>query len=135
VLGETVVHEEGTGSTVDIREGVLNLTSGSEDFGDDLVVGLDELDQVRSFNELVGKVKFANETRVGLSQDSVSVAGNNLSRGHGVGDVLTDIILSPGISVLLNESEDVVEALLVGETVERSSKSVKPSREGQVGIG
>jgi len=43
VLGETVVHEEGTGATVYVGPGVLNLTSGSEDFGDDLVVGFDEL--------------------------------------------------------------------------------------------
>jgi len=134
VLGETVVHEEGTRSTINIRPGVLDLTSGSEHFGDDFVVGLNELDQVRSFNELIGEVEFANETGVGLAQDSVSIAGNNLSRGHGIGDMLTDIILGPGISVLLNEAEDVVEALLVSKTVERSSKSVKPSREGKVGI-
>lgn len=135
VLGETVVHEEGTGSTVDIGEGVLNLTSSSEDFGDDLVVGFNELNQVRSLNEFVGEVEFADETGVGLSQDGVSVSGNNLTGGHGVGDVLTDIVLGPGVSVLLDESEDVVEALLVGETVEGSSESVKTSGEGEVGIG
>jgi len=108
VLGEAVVHKEGTRAAVYIGPGVLNLTGGSKDFGDDLIVGFDELNQVRSLDEFVGKFEFANEARIGLSQDSVSVAGNNLSRGHGVGDVLADVVLVPGISVLLDEAEDVV---------------------------
>jgi hypothetical protein len=65
----------------------------------------------------------------------VSISGNDLARGHGVGNVLADVVLGPGISVLFNESEDVVEALLVSETMERSSKSVETGGEGEVGIG
>ena len=48
--------------------------------------------------------------------------------------MLTDIVLSPGVSVLGNESEDVVKAFLVGETMERSSESVKTGRERKVRI-
>jgi len=43
VLGEAVVHQEGSRSTVYVGEGVLDLTSGTEDFGNNFVVGLDEL--------------------------------------------------------------------------------------------
>jgi hypothetical protein len=39
--------------------------------------------------------------------------------------VLADVVLGPGISVLLNESEDIVEALLVSKTMERSSESIE----------
>lgn len=65
----------------------------------------------------------------------MSISGNNFTRGHGVVDMLTDIVLGPGVSVLGNESKDVVKAFLVGETMERSSESVKTGRERKVRIG
>lgn len=55
----------------------------------------------------------------------MSISGDDLTRGHSVGNVLADVVLGPGISVLLNESEDIVEALLVSKTMERSSESIE----------
>ena len=49
--------------------------------------------------------------------------------------MLTDIVLGPGVSVLSNESKDVVKAFLVSETMERSSESVNTGRERKVRIG
>lgn len=67
VLGETVVHQKSTRSTVYVGPGVLNFTSGSEHFWDNLIVGLNELNQVRSLDKFIGEVEFTDKTRIGLS--------------------------------------------------------------------
>lgn len=55
----------------------------------------------------------------------MSISGDDLARGHSVGNVLADVVLGPAISVLFNESKDIVEALLVSKAMERSSESIE----------
>ena len=135
VLSEAVVHEEGAGTAVDIGPRVLDLSSGSEALGDFFVVGLDELNEVIVLDVFVGEVELAHETGVSLSEDGVTVAGHNLARSKSVSDKFSNVLSGPSLAVLGLESEQVVEALLVSETVEGTGKTVHTSGEGEVGVG
>lgn len=48
---------------------------------------------------------------------------------------MPDVVFGPAVSVFLLEFEEVAEALLVCEAMERSGQTVHTSREGEVGIG
>lgn len=124
VLGKTVMHEEGTRAAIDIRPGVLDLSGSSKALGDHFVVGLDELYKAVILDVLVDVVELAHEAGIGLSKDGVSITGDDLARLEGVGNMLSDIILGPAFSVLVHEGKQEVEALLIGESVEGSSKTV-----------
>jgi len=67
MLGQTVVHQKSTGAAVDVGPGVLYLASSAQDFGNDFVVGLDEVDEVRVLDVSISEVELANESRVSLS--------------------------------------------------------------------
>jgi len=123
------VHEKGARAAVDVGEGVLYLSSGGQHFGNLFVVSLDQLDEVVVLDEFLGELELADKAGIGLAENGVSVSGNNLAGGHGVSHKLTDILTGPSFSVLLLKTEQVSETLLVGEAVERASKTVHTSRE------
>lgn len=129
MLGKTVVHEEGTRAAIDIGPWVLDLASSVEALGDLLVVSLDELDKVVVVNVLVRELKLADKARIGLAEHSVTISWNDLTRLESDIDELTNILTSPAITVLLLEGKEVIQALLVGETVKGSGQAVHASGE------
>ena len=134
VLGQTVVHQEGARAAVNVGPRVLDLASGVEALGNLLVVGLDKIDEVVVLDVSLSKVKLTDESRIGLTQDSMTIARDDFSGFEGVVDVLGNVSLGPVISELFLELQDEVEALLVSKTVEGTSESVHTSREGEVRV-
>ena len=135
VLRQTVVHKKGARAGVHVGPRVADLASLGELLGNDLVVGLHEVNKVITLDVLFGELKLANETRVRLTEDSMTVAGHNLAGLESLIDEVSDVLLGPVVAVLLLESQDEVEALLVGETVQRTSKTIHTGRERQVRVG
>ena len=127
VLSQAVVHQESTGAAVNVWPWVLDLASGVEALGDLLVVGLHELNQVVVLDVLVGVVKLAHESWVSLAKDCMAVAWNDLSRLERNVDELSDVLPGPVLTVLGLEVEQVVEAFLVGQAMQRASKTVHTS--------
>jgi hypothetical protein len=135
VLGEAVVHKEGTRAAINVGPGVLDLASSSEKVGNGLVVGFYQVNEVVVFNVLVSELELKHEARVGLAKNSMAVARNNLSGGKGVGNMGLDIVLGPALTIFFLEGKDEGEALLVSKSVEGSSETVHTSREREVGVG
>lgn len=127
VLGQAVVHEESTGAAVNVWPWVLDLAGGVEALRDLLVVGLHELNQVVILDVLVGVVKLAHESWVSLAKDCMAVAWYNLSRLECDVDELSNVLSSPVLTVLGLEVEQVVEAFLIGQAVQRASETVHTS--------
>ena len=133
-LVETVVHEEGAGAGVNVGPGVADLTGGLEHVGDHSVASLNEVNKVIVLDVLLSEVKLAHEARIGLTEDGVTVSGDDLAAGKGVLNIVSNVIFVPGLAELGLEVEEELEALLVGETVEGSSETVHTSGERKVGV-
>ena len=129
VLSQAVVHQEGTRAAIDVGPWVLDLAGGVEALWNLLVVRLDELDQVVVVNVVVREVELTHETRISLTEDGVAIAWDNLATLERDVDELTDILACPILTVLGLEVEQVIEALLVCETVQRTGQTVHTSRE------
>lgn len=78
-LIEAVVHQESTRSGINVRPGVANLTGGFKNVGDDSVASLNKLHEVIILNVLVSKLELTHETRIGLTEDGMTVAWDNLA--------------------------------------------------------
>jgi hypothetical protein len=135
VLGQAVVHKQSARTAVHIGPGVLDLASGSQEVRDRFVVRLDEIHKVVVLDVLAGEVKLEHETRIGLSKDGMAVSRHNLARLESVGNVLLNVILGPILTVLLLEFKDEAQALLVCETVQRTSETVHTSGKRKIRIG
>lgn len=121
------MHQESTGTSINVGPRVGDLTSGLKNVGDHTVASLDKVDEVVILDVGLSEVELAHEARVGLSEDGVAVSGDNLPAGEDILNVATDIVFGPLGSELLLEVEEELEALLVSETVERASKTVHTS--------
>jgi len=129
VLSKTVVHKQSTRAAINIGPWVANLTSSIKNTWDGLIVSTNQRDQVVILNVLVSKIKLAHETRIGLTENSVTVARDNLTRLKSSISEINDILFVPVITILLNEAQDVTKALLVSKTVEGTSQTIHTSRE------
>ena len=128
------MHEESAGASINIGPWVADLSDLAKFLRDHLVVGFDQVDESVSLDVLLGKLKFANETRISFPEDSVSISWDDLAGLEGLVNEVGDILVSPFVTVLLLELEDVVQALLVSKTVERTSQSIHTSRESKVWV-
>jgi len=129
------MHQKSTRSGVHVGPRVADLSGFGELLRDNFVVGFYQVDKVVVLNIFFGEFKLAHESRVGFPKDGMAVSGHDFSRLKGVPDVVSDVFLGPGVSVDFLEVQNVVEALLVSQSVERSCKSVHAGRERQVGVG
>lgn len=134
MLGEAVVHKEGTGAAVNVGPGVLDLACSGKQVGNHLIVSLNQVNEVVVLNVLISKLELEDETGVGLTEDGVTVSGDNLARFKGVGDVGLNIFLGPVLTELSLKVQDEAKALLVGESVEGASETVHTGSEGKVGV-
>ena len=94
------MHQEGTGAGINVGPGVGDLTSSLEDLRDNLVASLHEVNKVVVLNVFISKLELAHEARVSLTEDSVTVSGNDLAGGKSILNILSNIIFIPVLSKL-----------------------------------
>lgn len=135
LLSKTVVLQQDTGVGVDIGPGVFDLLVSTQDLGGDLVDLGDELEQVVVRHVLETELALGGVTGVGLTEDSMTVAGNNTASLESVPQVLLDLLVGDVRTDLLTHAEDPLEHLLVSTAMERTGKTVETSSNGQVGGG
>ena len=128
------MHKECAGAGVYIGPGVADFTSFFKNVRNDSVAGLNEVHEVIVLNVSLSEIELAHEARVCLTENGVTVAGNNLARGENLINIIADIIFSPLCAKVFLEVKEELEALLVCESMKRTSKSVHTSGEGQVGV-
>lgn len=64
----------------------------------------------------------------------MTVTRHDLARFQGLRNIIFNVIFSPTLSILLGETKNEVEAFLVGETMQRTSKTIHTGREGEVRV-
>jgi hypothetical protein len=99
-LVEAVVHEEGTGSGINVGPGVGDLASCLKNLRDNLVASLNEVDEVVVLDILISEVELAHKARISLTENGVTVSWDNLARGKSILNILSDVILIPVFSEL-----------------------------------
>jgi hypothetical protein len=135
LLGEAVVLEEHTGVGVDVGVGVLGLAVLGKDTGGNLVDLADELEHGIVGQVLLGELALGDVTGVSLAEDGVAVTGNDLASLEGGPEVVLDGLVAEVVANSLLHLLEPDEDLLVGETVERTGKTVETSGQGEVGGG
>lgn len=137
LLDETIVLKEDTRVGIDVGPGVLGLTVLEEDVRDNGVELGDELEEGIGGEVLEGKLTLAGVTGIGLTEDGVTVTGDDLTGLEGGPDVLTDLIIGDliGVTEGLTHLHNPTEDLLVGETMKGTGETIEASGEGEVGIG
>ena len=118
-----------------VGPGVLDLASLQEDWRHQHVQLGDEFEQFVVREMFEGELPLAGVSGVGLTEDRVTVARDNLARLQEAPHELLHLVVS-GVQPhrlhhLLHEDED----LLVGEAVEGPSQAAHPRTEGEVGVG
>lgn len=133
-LLQAVVLEEDAGVSINVRPWVLDLAQFSQDWRHNLVDVADELEQRVVGQMLEGELALASVARIGLAEDSVSVAGNDLSRLEGLPDEVLDFVLVGVVSELAAQLLQPHEDLLVGQAVQWAGETVHAGGERQVRI-
>lgn len=133
LLSEAVVLEEDTGVGVDVGVGVLGLAVLGENTRGDLVDLADELEHWVIGKVLLGELALGNVAGVGLAENGMSVTGNDLASLEGGPQVVLDGLVTEVVADSLLHLLEPDEDFLVGQSVERTSKTVQTSSQGQVG--
>ena len=132
-LSETVVLEEDTGVGVNVGVGVLGLAVLGEDTGGDLVDLGDEVEHGVVGHLLLGESALSHVTGVSLSEDGVTVTGDDTAGVEGGPEVVSDGLVAKVVADGLLELGEPVKDLLVSKTVEGTGKTVKTSGEREEG--
>ncbi|KAH5685890.1 hypothetical protein HBI23_047490 [Parastagonospora nodorum] len=132
LLGEAVVLEEDTGVGIDVGVWVLGLSVLSENTGGDLVDLADELEHGVIGQVLLGKLALGNVAGVGLAEDGVAVSRNDLAGLEGRPQVILDGLVAEVVANSLLHLLEPDEDFLVGQSVERTGKTVQTSSEREV---
>jgi hypothetical protein len=133
LLSKTVVLEENTRVGVHIGPGVLGLTVLGENLGSNLVDGGNKMEEVVVGHVLKSELTLGSVTGIGLSEDSMTVTGNDTASVKGVPEVLLNVLLGNVGTNLGLDLENPLKNLLVGTAVEGTSKTVKTSGKGKEG--
>lgn len=133
LLGEAVVLEEDTGVGIDVGVGVLGLAVLGENAGSDLVDLADELEHGVVGQVLLGELALGDVAGVGLAEDGVAITGDDLTGLEGGPEVVLDGLVAEVVANGLLHSLEPDKHLLVGETVERTGKTIETSSQGEVG--
>lgn len=127
--------EECTAEGVDVGIWVFDLADGSEDAGDGVEAFSGEVADVVVLDVAVSEALEVHESGIGVSQHSVAVAGDDSAFLEGLSHVFLDDLLAGSLSsVEVLELGQPLQAFLVGESVQGSSKAVHGSGEGEVRI-
>lgn len=137
LLLEAVVLKEDTTVRVDVRPGVLGLTVLEENVGHNLVDSRHNVEELVIRHELKSKSALGSVTGVSLTENGVTVAGDDTARVEGIPSELADGVLVHGLALLVEvglKVKDPAENLLVGKTVERASEGVEATGDGKVRV-
>jgi len=132
-LSETVVLEEDTGVGINVGVGVLGLAVLGKDTGGDLVDLGDEVEHGVVGHLLLGESALSHVTGVSLSEDGVTVTGDDTAGVEGRPEVVSDGLVAKVVTDGLLELGEPVKDLLVSKTVEGTGKTVKTSGEREEG--
>ena len=132
LLGEAVVLEEDTGVGVDVGVRVLGLAVLGENARSDLVDLADELEHGVVGQVLLGEFALGDVTGVGLAENGVAVTRDDLTGLEGGPEVVLDGLVAEIVANGLLHPLKPDKHLLVGETVERTGKTVKSSSQREV---
>jgi hypothetical protein len=132
LLGKAVVLEEDTRVGVDVRVRVLGLSVLGQDTGGNLVDLADKLEHGVIWQVLLRKLALGDVAGVGLAENGVAVAGNDLASLEGGPEIVSDGLVAEVVANSLLHFLQPDEHFLVGQSVERTSKTVETSSEGQV---
>ena len=134
LLGESVSRQQDTRVGIDVGPGVLGLAGLQQDVGGDLVDLGNELEELVIGNVLESEFSLGSVSGVSLSENGVSVSGNDTSL-QGVPAVLLNLLVG-GISTDLGlHLLDPPQDFLVGQSVEGTGETVQRSGHGQEGVG
>lgn len=117
-LVEAIVVEENAGAAVDVGVGVLGLAVLLEHLGSDAAVLLNQLEDgvLGNGGARSGIVHESLESRIGLAQDGVAVAGHDTAGVEGRPQVVVDILLGVVAGDGLLHLENPSKHLLGGKT-------------------
>uniref|UniRef100_A0A182SDY3 Uncharacterized protein n=1 Tax=Anopheles maculatus TaxID=74869 RepID=A0A182SDY3_9DIPT len=133
-LLQTVVLEQHTGVSIYVRPRVLHLAQLGQDWWHDLVDVRDQPEQRVVWQVLEGELALAGIAGIGLTQHSVTVTGHNLARLERLPDELLHLILASIVTQLLAQLLQPHQHFLVGQTVQRTGKTVHTGGKRQVRI-
>lgn len=131
LLGQAIVLQEYTGVRVDVGVRVFRLAMLCENTGGNLVDLGDKLEHRIIWQMLLRELALRDVARVGLAQDGVAIAGNDLASLERAPEVVLDGLVGQIIADRLLHLLQPVEDFLVGEAVQRTSKTVETSSEGE----
>ena len=132
-LSQAVVLEENTRVGIDVGEGVLGLAVLGQDTGGDLVDLADQLEHGVIGKLAQSKLALGDVTGVSLTQNSVTVTGNDLTGVQSGPQVVGDRLVSKVVANSLLHLGEPVQDFLVGKTVKRTSQTLETGREGEHG--
>jgi hypothetical protein len=118
---------------VNVGVGVLGLSVLGEDTRSDLVDLGDELEERVLRKLLEGELALGGVTGVGLTENGVSVSGNDTSSVKGGPEVVLDGGVRKVVTDGLLHLGEPVKDLLVGKSVKGTGKTVKSGSEGEHG--
>ena len=121
--------------SVNVGPGVLSLSVLSQDSRSNVVHLADELEHGVLRKVLKSELALASVTGVGLAENGVPVARNDLAGAEGLPEVVFDLLIGGSKTDLVLHLNDPSENFLVGKTVERTGKTVETGGEGKVRIG
>lgn len=127
LLSETIVLEKDTRVGVHIRPRVLGLTVLGEDTRSNLVDGGNKVEEIVVRHVLKSKLTLSSVSRVSLSEDSVTVTGNNTTSVKSVPEVLLNDLRGNLVTNRVLHLKNPLKDLLVGTAVERAGKTVETS--------
>ena len=120
LLVKAVVHEECAWTSIYVWPWVADFTSLLQLLGDNFIVCFYEINKIAILDIFFCKGEFAHKSWVSFSKNCMTVSWDDFSRFKSLGNEISDILLSPVISVLFLEVENEIKALLIGETMEWS---------------
>jgi hypothetical protein len=124
------VGQEDTRVSIDVGPGVLGLAGLEQDVGNEVVDLADELEVLVLGEVLESKFTLGGVTGIGLAEHSVAVTRDDLTTLEGRPDVFLDGLVGGRIADLGLHLPEPDEDLLVGETVEGTSKTVESGTVG-----
>jgi hypothetical protein len=87
------VIKQDTAVGVDIRPRILDFTVGFQDIRDDMVALSDQVDQWVVFDVFLSELFLMQKSGVCVSQNGVTVSGDDLSLGDGVDNEVLDFFV------------------------------------------
>lgn len=113
--------------SIDVGVRIFGLSVFSQDTGSNVVDLADELEHriIREFLER--EFALGHVTGVGLSQDSMTITGNDTTSIQGGPEVVLNRLIAEVIADSLLHLSEPVQNFLVSQSMERTSKTVQTS--------